>query len=278
MKIAFGTVIYEQAWLWWEEFADSINKQSMQEFDVLILNDGVSSEETIKIKEKIRCKTYIFDVTHSATISEIRIQLLNMSKKLGYDLLVLGDFDDTFSNNRVENIVKEWNEDICFYYHNLKYEDSGDNVFTELPDIVDDIGQILEYNFLGLGNTAINLRLLSNDFISSLENVETNVFDWYLYSKILLYGKVGQLIKDANTIYRQQDNNLAGIQVYDYNSICREIKVKRVHYGMLKKDIGTAEKLLLVYDELEKKSYEQLMKYENKEKKRYWWSNFKILD
>lgn len=277
MRIAFGTVIYEQAWEWWNEFVESLNAQITQKFDVLILNDGVSKEKASLLKEVLNYNTYIYDVEKQATISEIRIQLLQIAKEKGYDLLVIGDFDDTFAPNRVENIIKKWKEDITFYYHNLQYEKSNELIFSELPKHLEGIEEVLESNFLGLSNTAINLTLISEDFINSLENVKTNIFDWYLYSKILIAGGRGCIVENTYTIYRQQENNLAGIQVTDSKAIRKEIMIKKQHYIMLKKELEIAEQLLLKYEELEKHNDRYLITYKNNETKKYWWSNIKVL-
>lgn len=278
MKIAFGTVIYEQAWKWWREFAESLSEQTIKEFDVLILNDGVSKEKVSLLKETLNFSTYIYDAEKGKTISEIRIQLLQIAKEMGYDLLVIGDFDDTFASNRVENIMKSWNKDIAFYYHNLQYENSDELVFVELPESLESIKSILESNFLGLSNTAINLNLISEMFINLLENIKTNIFDWYLYSKILIAGGKGCIVEDTYTIYRQQENNLAGIQVSDDKAICKEIIIKKEHYNMLKKELQIAEDLFYKYEELEKYNDVSLIPYKNSDTKRYWWSNIKILE
>ena len=277
MRIAFGTVIYEQAWEWWKEFVESLNAQTTQEFEVLILNDGVSKEQVSLLKEVLNYDTYIYDVEKQASISEIRIQLLRIAKRMGYDLLVIGDFDDIFAKNRVESIIKRWDEDITFYYHNLQYENSDELVFEELPECLETIEEVLESNFLGLSNTAINLTLINEVFINSLENIKTNIFDWYLYSKILIAGGRGCVVENTYTIYRQQENNLAGLHVSDSKAVCKEIMIKKEHYKMLKNEFKIAEDLLKKYEELEKYNGEHLIPYKNNEAKRYWWSNIKIL-
>ena len=79
MKIAFGTVIYEQAWKWYNEFVESLNAQTMQEFDVLIMNDGIAKEPLALLQKKLEYNTYIYNVEKQASISEIRIQLLRIA-------------------------------------------------------------------------------------------------------------------------------------------------------------------------------------------------------
>lgn len=271
MKILFGTVVYKQAWKWWEQFVDSVNQQSYHNFDILVMNDGLDEEEIDCLTEKFNHQYFIYDITDKLSISNIRIRLLMKAKELGYDLLILGDFDDVFSKNRVEKIVNSYNKDIAFYYHNLKYDSCDKDVFETLPEFTSDIKQILEFNYLGLSNTAINLKSFNIDFFSNLEDVKTNVFDWYLFSKILLSHKSGTRI-NTYTIYRQQENNIAGIIKKDLESIKKEIIIKKEHYKLLSKDLPEADKLLDFYQNI---SEDKMLEYTNNNESGYWWSNLK---
>lgn len=276
MKIAFGTAVYEQAWIWQSEFIQSVNAQTQSEFDLIIMNDGLDQEKINLLTRNSIHTCHIYDVKPKTSISKARMELLKIAKQKGYELLVLGDFDDTFSKNRVKKIVDIWNPEIAFYYHNLHYETCEKEIFAHLPEKVYDINQILEQNFLGLSNTAINLSLLSNQFLDSLEEVKTNVFDWYLYSKILITGNIGLKVDEAYTVYRQQENNLAGIQRDDCISIAREITVKKEQYRLLSKELDIVEDLKKQYENLEKSSIDKIVGYLNKNNKMYWWSNLKI--
>lgn len=275
MKVAFGTVVYEQAWQWWSQFVDSINEQSEGAFELLIINDGIELNKIETLKKSLKPRCHIFYAQERTNISQIRIQLLRQAKQMGYDLLILGDFDDIFSSNRVKEILELWDPKVGFFYHNLQDEYRAD-VFCALPKGVFEFEQILEQNFLGLSNTAINLRVLTETFFDSLQPIKTNIFDWYLYAKILLQGKTGRLVEGVYTIYRQQENNLAGIVRDDYESICREIQVKKEHYRLLQKDTSVAAELLAKYEEIERLGVNGWNTYLNKNINRYWWANLKV--
>lgn len=277
MNVVFATVVYEQAWKWWTEFATSLNNQSYKKFDVLIINDGLSPDKLELLKSVIENPICFVEIEKKMTISEIRIKLLSEAKSRGYDLLILGDFDDTFANNRVEKIVGAWKKDVGFYYHNLYSEESQEEVFLSLPMRADSPEQLLEANFLGLSNTALNLLVFEEDFFETLENVTTNIFDWYLYMKILLYGKHGILVRNTYTVYRQQENNLAGFANDDRESILKEIRVKKEQYRLLQKDLDIAAELLKKIAILETAGEKEWTLYLNKDLKGYWWNNIKIL-
>ncbi len=275
MKVAFGTVVYEQAWQWWSQFVDSINGQSESAFELLIINDGIELNKIETFKKSLKPSCHIFYAQERGNISQIRMQLLRQAKQMGYDLLILGDFDDTFSSNRVRGIMESWDETVGFFYHNLR-DESQEDIFCSLPKCVSSLEQILEQNFLGLTNTALNLQLLSESFLEFLQPVKTNVFDWYLYAKLLLQGQEGRLVENVYTIYRQQEHNLVGIIKADNESICREIYVKREQYRLLQKDTLIAAELLIKYGELESLEGDDLRVYLNNNTNRYWWSNLKV--
>lgn len=276
MRIVFGTVVYKQAWQWWDQFVDSINNQDYDAFDCLILNDGLTIKELKLLRERLTRKCEVVNIESGVSISDIRKKLLKKSKTMGYDLLILGDFDDIFPANRVRKIFEAWNEKVGFFYHNICFDNRNETVFKALPEEVTTYEQILEANFLGLSNTALNLGLFEESFFDSLESVKTNVFDWYLYAKILLCGIKGILVKDTYTVYRQQENNIAGVICDDNASIYREIEIKKEQYRLLQEDSAITGKLFEEYRNMENLSEEELSLYRNKCSLRYWWSNLKV--
>lgn len=270
MKIAFGSVTYKNAWNYRFEFIESLNKQTMSEFDLIIINDNV--ENIKELKELTSINLIIIDKPHAMSIAELRIFLLDTAKKLGYDLLILGDFDDKFHENRVERITESYNEKIGFYYNPLQLFNNH-VVFKSLPQEVNSYENILEYNFLGLTNTAINLNFVSTAFINSLNDGNTAVFDWYLYTRLLLERIKGVLVDDAITYYRIYENNLAGFERTDLNSIKKEIKIKLEHYKLLKVFDSTFLQKYEKYSKLSLDNYAQCL---NHETNGYWWNKIHV--
>ena len=273
MRTAFGSVLYEQAWKWKDDFIDSINEQTSKDFDILLMNDGVPAIDVESLRKQSNKNITSIDVVDNRTISEIRIDLIQEAKSRGYNLLILGDFDDSFSQRRVEQIQKAYHIDISFYYNDILC--NGKPIFTDVPDTVTSISQIEESNFLGLSNTAINLSAISMDFLNGLSDVKTNVFDWYFYAMLLLEPKtIGLHISDAYTYYRQHENNIAGVMQKSYK---KEIEIKIAHYCLLSKHYEKANYLLEKYKELAS-SKTMAQHYISKESTGYWWSLIRTED
>ena len=272
MKIVFCTAVYPQAWKWHEEFVQAINKQNYKEFDVMIANDGLSDEEMQELKCKINNDILVINVSDGCTISEIRKRLLKEAKKK-YDLAIFGDFDDVFANNRIKRYKEAFNSEYTFYYNELILH-TGEKVFKQIPSKVLGISPILEQNFIGLSNSAVNLKKISENFIENLNNVRTNVFDWYLYSEIVLQGGKGVLVRDTYTEYRQSDTNIIGIYEKNIKNIKREIVVKKEQYRLLKDKSIEFQKLYQAYSKLDYN--ESNMENLNNEFVGYWWSILKI--
>lgn len=235
-SVLFGSVIYKNALEYFDELINCISKQTTCNFGVLFLLDGVYTEDItgriLPIKD--RCK--IIECGNQYSPSQLRVKLIQEAKKWGADILVIGDADDLFSDDRMKRVVNTFAEFpyAGFVYNNLCFFD-GNRTMPELPEQVDDISDIAEKNFLGMSNTAIRVSKLKTDFIESLFECSSHVFDWYLYSRLLLSGYVGVKVENAYTLYRIYEGNYAGISLRTTEeNIKKEIEVKKQHYGQLK--------------------------------------------
>lgn len=277
MRVALGTVVYQAAWPYKEEFIQSVNGQTEQDFEVLIINDGIDEKEIEGFKSALQKKVTVVEAGKNSSISEIRKTLLTEAKRADIGLLVLSDFDDVFDRNRVEKSVLAVENDVCIYYNNLKTFD-GNVVFQHLPTQVKHYKDILEHNFLGLSNTALKMDLIDMDFIQELKEVKTNVFDWYLFSRLLVEGKRGKLVEGSYTYYRIVGNNIAGLTSQNSDAYKKELKIKKEHYKLLSDRGNLFKELYEVYQDL---SPEQLLEkkegsYLNHYLKGYWWELIKI--
>lgn len=270
MKVGFATVVFPQKEEYTQEYIDSINGQDYKDFELIVVNDGLPPEEVLRIKSELRCHSIWENASTGSSISDNRINILKSAKEMAYDVIIFGDFDDTFRKDRISSVVKAYDEKYTFYYHNVCDVKSGKSVFKGLPDAVSDVSSILESNFLGLSNTAIKISDLSSEYINSFENVETNVFDWYLFSRLLCDGFAGKRIDGAYTYYRQHDNNIVGINKTSRDMIKKEISVKKCHYALMKKYNN-------IYDDLEKK-YSIVSPDDacGDPDSGYWWSNINL--
>ncbi len=249
-KVLFGSVIYHDVLQYFNEFIDSIERQTIDNFEILLLNDGIPEEE---FKNRIypiqrRCRIIQYGIKY--TPAQLRVKLIQEAKKYGADILVIGDADDLFSNNRIESTVITFKtySDAAFAYNECRLF-NGNSVMTEIPEQLSDIKEIAERNFLGMSNTAIRISVLDNQFIDTLWECDSFVFDWYLYTRMLLEGYKGVKVKEAYTLYRLHDRNFAGLPVISKESIRREIEIKIKHYGLLRKRDSLFERLYNCYCE-----------------------------
>ena len=281
MKTCFATVIYKQAGEFLKDFVVSVDSQTDKDFDLVFINDNFSRNElqeigvynkdfkVVNLAPSLKGTTSLIDLeSFQYSIAEMRIQLLELTKRLGYELVIIGDVDDTFAPNRVEELKKaaELDKESVFFYNKL-IKENGEDVFKTLPKAVSDINQIAQENFLGMSTTAIRVDKLSYEFIDSLREGESNVFDWYLYSRIVLDVGAGKLVPSTSTIYRIYDNNEVGTT----RDLEKEKQVKTTHYWNLAKRYPMFNKLS---DKIEKVDTSKMEL--PKDHQGYWWSDIKI--
>lgn len=234
--IAFGTVVYYDAIDYLEDLIRAINSQDFRNFVVLIVNDDIPSEILSPYISKIEKKVIVFDriLEHRSPV-QLRVDLIGYAKKEGINLLVLGDCDDMFNSVRISKIVESFkdNKDITFFYNELLFI-NGKPAMAALPEETTKIDDILEYNYLGLSNTSINIGNITDSFVHSLYECDSFVFDWYLFSRIVSNGGKGIFVPGASTYYRIHDNNYAGIiNSITQETLRKEYKVKLNHYKLL---------------------------------------------
>ena len=270
LTTAVGTVLYKADKEILQDFIKSVNWQSDQGFDLLVVNDNAETSDLEYLSQHVENNLLISDACKDSLPYQNRIDLLRMAKKDQYDLLILIDFDDLMNTDRIYEYKRQYDSDHAFFYNNLKIS-TGETVFNSLPETVK-WGDVLESNFLGLSNTGINLEKLDMPFIDSLSEGNTPVFDWYLYERILLENKTGKRIDHTWTEYKIYENNIAGI----HQSARKEIEVKREHYALLKDYHEIYVYLYKQYSQIDSSDKDDKIKetFHNG----YWWENIKLLE
>lgn len=265
MKVFFGTVVYKSAFKYINEFLLSLNSQVYKDFDLLIINDNVSSIDLNYALDNYYGDYEIVHYCSQLTPVQLRIKLLQEAKNRNAELLIMGDFDDLFSANRIEKIVNcaNVNNDYTFYYNTILSFDNKP-VMPELPIITNNINNVADYNYLGLSNTAIRMNELPTDFINSLEECKQMIFDWYLFTRLIIEGMKGLYVPEAFTLYRFHENNLVGLQENSPENIQREVKVKTEHYRSLKDKSTIMRRRFDVYNN-------NLFKVKKVSSLSYWW-------
>lgn len=266
MKTVFGSILFDEKKEMMISFFDSLNKQTNQDFDILLINDNApldNIKQIINTFDNIKDKITIIDSEENKRYSN-RIQLIKESKQRGYDLLIRGDFDDTWSINRVDNYIKSYDTNYGFFYNGIVNE-SYNSVFKDFPKYINDYKEIGQYNFIGESSAGINLNNISYEFIDSLYKGKTIVFDWYLFTRMLLNNIPGKYIDDAYTIYRIWENTAAGIPSLTEKEISKELEYKRIHYDLLKDENAYYYDLYTKYNDSNNIKYNHLDSY-------YWWN------
>lgn len=270
-NIYFGSVIYPEVLPYFEDYVKSICEQTVDYFYLLLINDGIHSDEDISFIEKtlqrLAGRYIIVEGGARYTPVQLRVQLMLEAKKRHAEILIIGDSDDLFARNRVEEIVRTfiYDRECTFVYNELR-RFCGSKAMPNLPDKVDNINQILEVNFLGLSNTALRLTNLDEELISSFTECNSFVFDWYLYSRLLIEGYIGCICKETCTYYRIYGGNVAGLPEIHNNIIRKEIEVKIIHYKLLMKYAPKFEEYYNAY-------YNgQIVPTNNGQKMKFWWN------
>lgn len=269
-RIVVGTVVYKQALEYLTDFLDSLVEQTSQDFDVMILNDNVSFVElksvVMKYPKIFQKKILLIDKLEKQLEPYVlRIELFKEAFTRNYDLLVIMDCDDKASKNRVECIQQQFESQYTFFYNELRNFE-GEMVMPELPRYTLSNQAISECNYLGMSNTTLYLKKLSLDWIESLKEGRTSIFDWYLFARLLLSQATGKKILDAYTYYRIYDQNIAGRNTYSKELLEREVSIKIEHYKLLSGYGDYYKHLLEKYENLDIQHI--VIQPENG----YWWS------
>lgn len=229
-KIAFLTTIFPTDAQYVREFFESLNKQTLKHFDVIVLNDGYLNFDEIKKQFNF---LNIIELPAAGSIAKNRQALIHFTKVNYYDIAIFGDIDDLFSENRIESSVKA-----------LLSTDIVVNDLTSIRDgkIIDKqiyskrltAKQLIPFDFIkdknvfGMSNTAVNLNIVPLELIDFSD--ELIAVDWFFFSLLLLNGVNARFIDDSTTFYRQYDANVIGIGEFTAAKIKSILAVKKAHY------------------------------------------------
>ncbi|MDA7568192.1 glycosyltransferase family 2 protein [Emcibacteraceae bacterium] len=225
MKTAVISFIFPIAEPFYQETLESIYQQTDQDFDTIIVDDGLNSN---------LLPSHVKHIHNTKKVGVIKLREIIFNKLINekYDLLISIDSDDTMSNNRVEQIKKSFlkNSEKGFFVSNLHYMSNPEKKFFSIPKEIDDIKQILEHNFIGLSHTSLNLKILRDNNLTF--NFPQNIIalDWYLASWYLFHGFEG-LRSSGEVYYRLYKDNIAGeMSAKTQEEINRILNIKINHY------------------------------------------------
>ena len=217
-------VVFEEVKPFLDEYFTSIDSQTEKNFDLLILKD--------KYKDKIpggKTKNIVIDIENNDSPAQIRQYGIQYAIKNNYKNIIFTDTDDNYSQNYVESLMLGL-ENNDFVYSNIVPVDNNDitiNNYFSLPHETKRYEQIINYNFIGLGCSAVRSEIIREINIPS----DIIAVDWYLYTILLLNGFAGKLVEIASVYYRQHYNNtVGGLKQLDRVRLLKGIDIKEKHY------------------------------------------------
>jgi hypothetical protein len=244
-KIIYATVVYEcnSFDTFAHDYLESVFKQTDQNFELLILSDDVDLANIKGVVDQFNLNKKKIHYEKSArrlTPIQLRKELVDISYKLGADVLIFSDFDESVANNRVEEILSNiGNYDFVFndfFVVDKQLNKIEENSFFEtrnIPNHLLDWREIKLFNYVGLGSMAINLS--SYDYKSMIIPDYIVAVDWFIATKVLVDGGIGMKITNTFANYRQHDNSFVGFEFsLNRERLAQGLKVKEGHYKYFK--------------------------------------------
>ncbi|MCT7495767.1 hypothetical protein N5S93_09070 [Aliarcobacter cryaerophilus] len=292
-KTLYSTVIYpcDNFDRFIKDYLASVFNQTGQDFDLLLILDNVESgkvEKYLNEYNKIDKKLFIRNFKKDYTPIELRKKQIEIAYELKFDTLILSDFDENVALNRVEEIVKNING-YAFAFNDFYVVDQDLKKISEtsffqtrkIPKEVTSYKDILEFNFIGLGSIALNLKEFN---YSNLEfPKEIKALDWYIATKVLLNGGKGISLHNTYANYRQHESSFVGFDFrLNKKKLEQGITVKLAHYNSLRDYNRIFKDLYNEMTELKKyfqkygiDEYIELVNTKFDTSKFCWWENIK---
>lgn len=249
-RIAVLGVVFPKIERFIDDYLSSLEKQTVKDFDLIIINDGFNNFIRFKTQYDLNIK----DVKYTGTPAEIREFAINYLKKEKYDYVIFTDCDDFFSSNRVEKSLELLKSYDIVVNDLTTISECGEvikscyisNRFDNLSEI--ELDYIIDKNIFGLSNTAVKLRSFPEEIRFERDLV---AIDWYFYSKLLAGGCKAVFTGEAVTFYRIHNENTVGLGGLPGRSqIEKGIKIKLSHYKALSNKDTRMRDLFIKYSEL----------------------------
>lgn len=274
----FCSVIHPGNIEYFSDFLESLKAQTDKNFTLLLFNDNVVNLDLYLNEYHLPYKI----IAAKGSIAEIRYQMLQHLLKSDYKFTIFGDTDDFFPNNRVAvNKLLLQNYDVVVndvWLVSAKGEVVAKAYWENRQVLKQPItfNSIKDYNFIGLGNTAIRTEILYTmpGFEAALK-----VVDWFLFSTLLYKNNLKVIFTSETYIfYRQHQENLIGRKKITLQKLKNICITKSEHYTMLAKEIPEMQEMALRYGNFIKVNdfddMSMLDKCITKIPNPFWWEEF----
>ncbi|MDK9762815.1 NeuD/PglB/VioB family sugar acetyltransferase [Vibrio sp. D420a] len=229
-KTVVLTTIFPVKEAYVHDYFNSLVRQSVQGFDVVLVNDGFGDLSALKAQYP---QLNIIELESAGSIVKNREHMCQFALNNQYGVAIFADIDDYFSDNRVAHSLRLL-EDYDVVVNDLtSFNETAQLQSRILSTRVADGDEITldfirDKNLCGLSNTAIRLTGLASEtlrFPSDLVAV-----DWYLFSTLLCQSKRAVFTNQAVTYYRQHQSNTVGIGRINIETIRQSLQVRSIHY------------------------------------------------
>ncbi len=283
-KLVVIGVVYPEMQKYLDDYLNSLEEQTYQEFDLLIANDGIDNFDGYLEERNFNGLSFVV----SGSVSDNRRDLIRKAIVMGYRKIIFTDTDDVFEENRVE-LMSDLLDSNRVVVNDLDITDINGKTnisryfsrrFKNCQSITK--STLLEGNMMGLSNTAVRSEVLYES--PALKGGNVIAFDWYLWSSVLLSGNEAYFTSETSTKYRVYDDNIAGLpQPLDEINILKGIKVKSEHYEIMSRLDPSYKKMANEYRGIQSKlnNNDWYIKYIDSLKKRaieipMWWENIRM--
>ena len=209
-KVSFLTTVYPMNEKYLYDFFNSLKNQTCQNFDVVVINDGYKKFD--KIKNDHNQNLNIIEIPCSSTPAKNREYGINYCIDQKYEILIFGDSDDYFQNNRIQKsleLLKKTDvvvNDLSLFNNKGIYEKKYLSKRLNNLDVIN-FQYIKDKNIFGLTNTALKLKNIKKVVFED----EIVAVDWYFFQKILKQGFKAIFTNETISYYRQYENNSVGL-------------------------------------------------------------------
>jgi hypothetical protein len=222
-----------------KEYLDSLKNQTYNEFDLLLFGHNIQYNEIDNFIDNYKNFMNIeyVQLPRGVSIPKSReLMIKHVKKNYGYNICIFTDTDDIYKNNYVKAMVNELNTDkykIAFCDIDIYFSSDKiiSNYFSKcgIPEVIN-WKFIIDKNCLGFGNTAINFDIIDGDTDFPEKIIAV---DWWFYTMLMLKGHNAKFIKSSYYIYRQYENNVAGLNTINEDKILTGLRTKMNHYRAL---------------------------------------------